>query len=369
MAKKFLRCFSLLLLIVVFGLSLNAKDCPVNGKKKDGRVPPLKNQELNRKKNRSSQPGDADFDPSVTIRKMINSEDDTASFDDSKAVTITGYMFSAKKEGGESCNCYASDDAHHDIHVFIAPNKSATSIGECVVVEVTPWTKSNLPDLTVQYFNSIKKHKVKVTGWLMYDFEHKNMSAAWNPDNTDPKRATVWEVHPITDFEDLDSDSDSDDNRGSSEEITPTSGPIERNNGGNSSIPENDSPKSPSEILSIILLGALLGLAGQGIRISVGLKKLNDASESKEHFDAQFDGKKLLISILYGITIGVVGGILMAVDSLDKTWDKSTVMAIIASGYAGADFIEGFMSRNLPSSKSNSPTKIAGTPREGGISQ
>jgi hypothetical protein len=63
----------------------------------------------------------------------------------------------------------------------------------------------------------------------------------------------------------------------------------------------------------------------------------------------------------------------MAVDSLDKVWDRSTILAVIAAGYAGVDFIEGFLGKNLPSAPSATATKptikIATPPKEGPIEQ
>jgi hypothetical protein len=272
-------------------------------------------------------------------------------------------------EGGESCNCYAKDAAHHDIHLLIKSSRSADSKGECIVVEITPWTKTLFPDLTVGYLNSIKDHKVQITGWLMYDTEHTNVSVATNPDLENPHRGTVWEVHPITEFEDLDTEY---------EDIEPTARRMTKTYDGasfNGPSPEPPSggPVPPGDILSIILLGAILGLTGQGIRIAVGLKKLNDISENKAQFEKDFSWKQLSVSLLYGCTIGIIGGVMMAVDSLDKTWDKSTIMAVISAGYAGADFIEGFLSKNRPLSEVNkkkSPTSVVtGTPLPGGISQ
>lgn len=180
------------------------------------------------------------------------------------------------------------------------------------------------------------------------------------------------EIHPVISITRIDS----------AELATPTSGVLTDNEDGfNQGVIRSDF-KTPAEILSIILLGALLGITGQGVRIAIGLKKLNDSSESKEHYDSQFDSKKLIVTIIYGVIVGMVGGIFMAVDSLDKVWDKSTILAIIAAGYAGVDFIEGFINKKLPSLKDNKGTRSnssssstnsdsvnTGSPEEGEISQ
>ena len=47
------------------------------------------------------------------------------------------------------------------------------------------WTKANL--------NKIRGQKVRITGWLMYDFEH--------PPQVGKTRGTLWEVHPVMKIE------------------------------------------------------------------------------------------------------------------------------------------------------------------------
>src|SRR5437773_444584 len=82
--------------------------------------------------------------------------------------------------------------------------------------------------------------KVKITGWLLYDFMHTNVSVASNPDITNPHRGTVWEVHPITNIEDLDADVDVDvdnNNRSDFDFITPTSGTVANSGSASASVP------------------------------------------------------------------------------------------------------------------------------------
>src|SRR5436190_23928710 len=100
--------FIVIMLLVLFALCTIAKECPETGSKSDGHTPPTATkQTLNKKKNRETFPEDAQFDNDVTIRKMLNSDDDIQAFDEGKAVTITGYIYKAMSEAGESCNCYA----------------------------------------------------------------------------------------------------------------------------------------------------------------------------------------------------------------------------------------------------------------------
>ena len=54
-----------------------------------------------------------------------------------------------------------------------------------------------------------------------------------------------------------------------------------------------------------LLLGGLLGMLGQGIRIIVGLKKLNDAASAQGvAFGSMFQGSRLGLSMLIGFIAG-----------------------------------------------------------------
>ena len=97
------------------------------------------------------------------------------------------------KAPGESTNCNLLNDDEVDWHIYLtsAPNQA---ISQAIIVETTPrtrplhtWDKSVLDGLV----NANKQ--VRVSGWLMYDFQHV-------PD-IGTQRATVWEVHPITRIE------------------------------------------------------------------------------------------------------------------------------------------------------------------------
>jgi hypothetical protein len=182
--------------LLLFVLKVTAQNCPPEGDATD-----TKRQQTNILKNRDRAPVISDFDSAITIWGMLNSQDESNAFNQNTSITITGYLLKAKDEGPESCNCHSTNKADHDVHIYIAPNKDVTSIGECVVVEITPWVKKNHPEWTSRYLNSIAEHKVSVTGWLFWDWEHTNVSKASHSDN--PKRGTVWEIHPIINIVDL----------------------------------------------------------------------------------------------------------------------------------------------------------------------
>lgn len=104
--------------------------------------------------------------------------------------------------------------------------------------------------------------------------------------------------------------------------------------------------------LGLILLGGIMGMLGQSARVIVGLKKLNDEAAAKQSaLSDMIDPSRLFVSLLIGFVAGALAAIAMqGTGPIDPTHlTKSDIMAYAAAGYTGADFIEGIMSRFLPS--------------------
>lgn len=89
-------------------------------------------------------------------------------------------------------------------------------------------------------------------------------------------------------------------------------------------------------ILINLLLAGFLGTVGQSIRALAGLKKLVESG-------GEFKATVLIVSLMIGFVSGVLA--FLGVYGADPTFELTTVymLSIIASGYAGTDFIEGFM--------------------------
>ena len=111
-----------------------------------------------------------------------------------------------------------------------------------------------------------------------------------------------------------------------------------------------------TEWVLTLILGGILGMIGQGIRVVAGLKKVNDqASAEGKSFNMLFQGSALGLSLLIGFIagtlaiIGVTGGATVGNPS------KELIITIIGAGYAGTDFIEGFIKKNLPASQAEKP--------------
>jgi hypothetical protein len=129
-------------------------------------------------------------------------------------VVFEGYVFEARQECGETVNCgaaVANVNASHDIHIAVLeqPRKTRSSDPpaaqdkeECTgfVAEMIPhhrpaeWTACNV--------NAVAKKglRVRITGQQFFDGSHlpcKNGA----PDGDNPKRVSLWELHPIYMFE------------------------------------------------------------------------------------------------------------------------------------------------------------------------
>jgi len=139
-----------------------------------------------------------------------------------------------------------------------------------------------------------------------------------------------------------------------------------------------------TSLLYHLLLGGLLGALGQGIRVIVGLKKTYDTSlQTSKKFGEVFEGRQLFLSLLIGFIAGCLGIVVMLdFDSGTKpplVLSKAVISELVAIGYAGADFIEGFVKKYLPSNGTSTPDvysnsgpvtpPLSSTPSPGKINQ
>lgn len=101
-----------------------------------------------------------------------------------------------------------------------------------------------------------------------------------------------------------------------------------------------------NEITASVIAGGLLGALGQGIRIAVGLKKLNEENSSQAAAGSPrepFSTSRLVISIFIGFVAGALALLTKqaARNGNSDQFDNEMIVTLIATGYAGADFIEG----------------------------
>jgi len=90
-----------------------------------------------------------------------------------------------------------------------------------------------------------------------------------------------------------------------------------------------------------------MGAVGQGARVVVGLKKQHDvSSRAGRRVRDDFCGKKLTIGLLIGFIAGVLAAIPMHETVAAAT--PAVLLGLVAAGYSGTDFIEGFARREAP---------------------
>jgi len=88
-------------------------------------------------------------------------------------------------------------------------------------------------------------------------------------------------------------------------------------------------------MFTTLLIGAVLGACGQGLRVLVGLKK------SLERRDP-IRWTLIFVSLLIGAAAGAIAAVTLGVTALTAT----AITAIVTAGYAGTDFIEGFAKKS-----------------------
>ena len=102
--------------------------------------------------------------------------------------------------GGESVNCRITGTDNNDFHISITPNSPGSEF-EGIVVEMIPqarnadWTTARLRKAQTE------KRRVRIQGQLFFDNHHRVNDDPQHPVGKQPKRFSLWEIHPITAFE------------------------------------------------------------------------------------------------------------------------------------------------------------------------
>jgi len=176
------------------------RGCPSEGNATQERY-----REGNRLKNRATLPASADIDPNVTINAMVQTGDDENRWDNRRAASIVAYVVRAGSTGAESVNCGETQTLYTDTHIEVVATSGTTAFSRRVIVEVTPrwrdymasqgedWTSATLSQ-------SLTGRWVRISGWLFFDFHHRGeaRNTASTPTGSHIRRATVWELHPVT---------------------------------------------------------------------------------------------------------------------------------------------------------------------------
>lgn len=155
---------------------------------------------LNRLKNRTALPQEANFDSRVTLAAILQPGEDRERWSASQAAAVEGYVVAVKDGGIESANCYSL--LRRDTHVEVALRPDAPP-RERLVVEVTPqmreWAQGQGWDWsTAALGRELVGRWCHTEGWLFFDSHHAKDSENTAPGGARNWRATAWEIHPVT---------------------------------------------------------------------------------------------------------------------------------------------------------------------------
>ena len=168
---------------------LDQNQCPL-----EGSAPDQHKKESNRLKNRNTElkPGAK----IISIEEVLKDGDDHGRFSDSDYVSIEGYVAQIKSGGAESCNCNSTDEKSHDVHLYIGKTGNDEK-KDCFIAEATPAFKAKHSI----HYDELKGKKVRITGYMLYDTEHKGSAVNSCRKCANVWRKTVWEIHPVVKLE------------------------------------------------------------------------------------------------------------------------------------------------------------------------
>lgn len=124
-------------------------------------------------------------------------------------IMVKGFLQKAKAEGAESCNCGLTRRVDTDIHLVIVskmpdvedPEAMDLSEQNSVTAEITPRVrKLGHPNWVYKNVNDLEGSYIRMKGWLMLDTKHipQEHRLSHERSNHGLKRATNWEIHPVT---------------------------------------------------------------------------------------------------------------------------------------------------------------------------
>ena len=129
-----------------------------------------------------------------------------------RPVVVMGFLLKAKRGGAESCNCGITGAVNTDIHLVLVSKlpdlDDEDEVNEAergsVTAEITPRVRQHGHlKWVVKNINDFEGEFVKLTGRMMLDTKHIPQAHRLpdEPPNKPLKRATGWEIHPVTRFE------------------------------------------------------------------------------------------------------------------------------------------------------------------------
>jgi len=118
---------------------------------------------------------------------------------------LEGYVLIARQEGKELVNCETTPPdvpRSHDIHISIVGDVNQVHGNECqsIVAELIPHHRPDTWNETSLQKVALRHHRVRVIGQLFFDSSHSPCING-RAEAGDPHRSSLWEIHPVYDFE------------------------------------------------------------------------------------------------------------------------------------------------------------------------
>ena len=198
-----------LAILALLGASLAVPILPLRASSScppQGTGPTARSRALNRLKNRDSAPILNQIDHAITLGAIVAPGQDKSRFTSQQGAIAEGYVDTVYVGGVESANCEAKNPAGRDTHIEISLDPQHSRPDQRVIVEVTPRWRSKMHAQgkdwsTAALQASLTRHRIRVTGWMMFDYDHAAESRNSAQSGNTIWRATAWEIHPVTDLE------------------------------------------------------------------------------------------------------------------------------------------------------------------------
>ena len=132
-----------------------------------------------------------DHDP--PIGKQVEDREVIQSLGEGNYVSYVAWIWDAHYSdvsSGEKVNCNKTGNPPNDIHIVLMPDKNEQDECKSTTAEMSPHYRP--AGWTPQKLNALQ-NPVRIRGQLFYDNSH----AVCGTSRPNPKRASLWEIHPV----------------------------------------------------------------------------------------------------------------------------------------------------------------------------
>jgi len=137
-----------------------------------------------------------DIEPSDR-EKIKSIETAEGTLGEGSLVRLVAFLSDGKPHAntGESVNCNLKSEANNDLHISVTERKNGSEF-EGIVVEMIPQDRPD--NWTSAQVGTLRGKVLLIEGSLLYDNKHVTNGDENNPLAGQPKRFSLWEIHPIT---------------------------------------------------------------------------------------------------------------------------------------------------------------------------